>query len=333
MLILLTGRTGSGKSYQAISLILDSINNDRKVFTNILMSVQNKNYVYRNELAIRDFLAYIDETFTDVASLPDKEEEMRQTDYYNADFFLDEAHLLGFKKKIDSIQNWMTIHRHFNQNIYIITQIKQNIHRDYHFMFHEHIDMIPQNKRLSKGSIGYRRYDSVGGERLETKYFTPNSQIFELYHSGAVETGQNKDVIKLALYLAGLAVLLYFLYGSFSKILGLSGEEEEKKTTKTNTVAKIKHKSTTVEDGVYLKLKCVLNTCSSSRYPKITTNKQDLEYLIKDTSSKYLREKVSTPYLTVVYISASPLFLKTFGVKNEKKKDISTNSISTNSIL
>ena len=216
MIRLLTGKTGSGKSYHAVSLILDSLNNDRRVFTNIKINVEYDNYVYLDELAVKHFLSYIGDTFANVENLDDKKDELKNTDYFDSDFFIDEAHLIGFRDKKESILNWLTIHRHFNQNVTVITQVPSNVHRDYLMLFHSHIDMIPPNKRLSKNSMGYKEYDSYKGERLNTKYFKPDLGIFEIYNSGNIEQGVSQNVYKLGALLVGMLFLSVFAYWSAS---------------------------------------------------------------------------------------------------------------------
>lgn len=212
MIRLLTGRTGSGKSFKAVSLILESLESDRKVFTNIKIDIDNPNYHYIDELGVRAFLTYIEKTFEDVLNLDEKKAEVNSTEYFEADFFIDEAHLVGFKKLSDSILNWLTIHRHFHQNITVITQIASNIHRNYLDLFHNHIDMIPPNKRLSKSSMGYKEFDSYKGDRLRTHYFKPNLEIFELYNSGNMEVGVNQVVYKLVALVGGFIIIGFVLW-------------------------------------------------------------------------------------------------------------------------
>lgn len=212
MIRLLTGKTGSGKSFKAVSLILESLENNRNVYTNIKIDYDHENYHYIDELGVRAFLTYIEKTFEDVLNLDEKKAEVNATEYFESDFFIDEAHLVGFKKSTDSILNWLTIHRHFNQNITVITQIPSNVHRNYLDLFHNHIEMIPPNKRLSKSSMGFKEYDSFNGDRLRTHYFKPNLEIFELYNSGNVETGVNQVVYKLGMLLGGFVLIGLVLY-------------------------------------------------------------------------------------------------------------------------
>ena len=244
MLTLLTGKTGSGKSYHAVSCIMDSLLDDRKVFTNIKISVKDPNYVYLDELGIRDFLLYIETTFKEVKNLEDKKNEVKSTIYFESDFFIDEAHLVGFRDKKEAVLNWLTLQRHFNQNIHIITQVPTNVHRDYLTMFHSHIDMIPPNKRLSKTSMGLREYDAYKGDRLRTTYFKPELELFELYNSGNVEVGVNQVIFKLYGLGVGALILGVILYYSSSSFLGKYSDDENKTMISAAKVVADKHSLT-----------------------------------------------------------------------------------------
>ena len=232
---MLTGKTGSGKSYHSVSMIMEALETGRKVYTNIFINIDFPNYIYIDELGVRDFLSFIGDTFKDVSSLEDKKDEMRNTEYFDSDFYIDEAHLVGFREKKEAVLNWLTIHRHFNQNVFVITQIPSNVHRDYLNLFHSHIDMIPPNKRLSKSSMGFKEYDSYKGDRIKTKYFKPKTELFELYNSGNIEQAVNKNVYKLGALVVGMLFLFYFAIGSPSDFVHSFGYASN---DKNHTVSK-----------------------------------------------------------------------------------------------
>jgi hypothetical protein len=238
MLSLLTGKTGSGKSYFAVSQIVDKLKEGRTVYTNIKLNVEYENYIYLDELGVKTFLVYIGNTFKEVDNLEQKKHEVQQTQYFESDFFIDEAHLVGFRDKKEAVLNWLTIHRHFNQNITVITQVPTNVHRDYLNMFHGHIDMIPQNKRLSKNSMGYREYDAYKGDRINTKYFKPDLSIFEIYNSGNVEKGVNQDIAKLYMIGGGLAVMAIVLYNLASGFMDRRTLKDDSNETQIHLVEK-----------------------------------------------------------------------------------------------
>ena len=321
---LLTGKTGSGKSARAVELILVMLDAGTDVFTNIFISVFHPNYHYIDELGMKEFISLISLKFDNVDNLDEKKAEINKSIYANSNFFIDEAHLVGFKKKTDGIQNWLTIHRHFGQNIWVITQIPSNIHRDYLEMFHHHTNMIPQNKRLLKNSIGYRRYDAYKGESLGVIYYVPHSDIFELYNTGTAETGMNRDVVKLGIYLVGLSILLYSLYGSFKDILNIEDEEIKQEVVASEVKNKIEKKE--LIDGIYISFKCFLDTCT------LETTKQkflrkDLDYLLMKTDSKVMSETKTSSYLSMLSVLASPDLQKRINIKG--KKDDKKNNVNS----
>ncbi len=238
-LTLLTGKTGAGKTSKAVELVLDALNSGRLVYTNIEIYIDHPKLIYFDELAIKNFIRYIDLTFGDVSNLELKKKEVNESQYHDCDFFIDEAHLVGFAKKSEPIANWLSIHRHFFQNITAITQSAKRLHSDYLELFHTHIDMIPPNKRLVKGTLGYRVYDSYKGDRLSTRYYVPKADIFELYPSGNSEFGFNQDVLKLLGLLVGLFILLYIAYSSLSSVLNRTAHvaNTTQKTAVSTTVS------------------------------------------------------------------------------------------------
>ena len=241
MITLLTGRTGTGKSYYSVETIINTLAKDRKVFTNIKMNYSSDNFYYLDELGMRSFLQYIEKTFVLVQNLEEKKNELRNSIYFGAFFFIDEAHLIGFSKKTESILNWLTLHRHFDQDIFISTQIPQNLHRDYLPHFHGHIDMISQNKRIAKGTLGYKRYDSYGGERLETKFFKPDPNIFEIYNSGKNEQAVNKNVYKLFFLIVGLLVIAVVFWKASTSFLENSSDFNTTVSSSSSSPSAVSH--------------------------------------------------------------------------------------------
>jgi zona occludens toxin (predicted ATPase) len=217
MINLVTGKTGSGKTFYNINEMLKYIDGDRKIYTNILLNLEHENYIYFDEKNIKEFFEYINDTFANVENLEEKKEQLRSGVYANAIFFIDEAHLVGFKKINESINNWITLHRHFNQDIYIITQVPTNLHRDYLPQFHYHIDMIASNKKIP-GTIGYRKFDGYKGERLKTKFFKPDTLIFEMYNTGKAESETHPYIYQLGVLLIAMVIGIAFIVNQFMSV-------------------------------------------------------------------------------------------------------------------
>jgi len=248
MLYLVTGKTGSGKTYFLVSKILQFLQDEkdsRPIFTNIKLSLEHPRYRYLTELQVREFGLYLRETFAVVENLEQKKKEVQSSVWGNALFILDEAHLLGFQKKEEHLVNWLSLHRHFYQDIYLATQRLSNFHRDYLSFFHFHFDLVPSNRRILKDMMAYRLFDGVGGEKIETKYFRPEPEIFELYSSAKIEAQQSPIVRKAVFYFFVFVFLVLFVVYFFYSHFFLSFQKgkrynKEKNITKTYIIGKKK---------------------------------------------------------------------------------------------
>lgn len=236
MLTLITGKTGSGKSYKIISDILAVIET-RKVITNIHMNLTHENYIYKDESQIRDYIDEIAILFKEVKSLPLLIEDLKEKEFFGAFFVIDECHLVGFRKKLDPIINWLSVHRHINQDVYLVTQTLKKIDPTYYPDIHFHYDMIASNKRVNKDLIGWYKYDEIGGDKIQTKYIKPNKEIFEIYKTGQSEKSSNVFMVKLVLLVAFFFLMLMVMYYFFTR--GMSFQDNVADTNQSTPVTSI----------------------------------------------------------------------------------------------
>ena len=236
MISLITGKSGSGKSYKVISDILSILDN-RKVITNIEMNIEHPNYIYKNEGDLKDYILDISKLFEDVKDFPRLVNSLRDKEFFNVDFYIDECHLVGFRKKTEGLINWLSVRRHLNQSITLITQTLKKIDLSYIPDIHYHTEMIAQNKRINQSMIGWKKFDEVGGDKIETKYITPNKEIFEIYKSGKVESSPNVFVRKLFGLVALLIFVLVLVYVFFIEGMNNVNNEDSLSTVlNTDTV-------------------------------------------------------------------------------------------------
>lgn len=216
MLTLVTGKTGSGKSYFTVKKILEIISYS-KVITNVKINIEHPNYSYYDEEKIKEYLNLIRIDFANVDSFTSLVDKYKNHDLYGgATFFIDECHLLGFRKYEDALSNWLSVHRHFNQDIYLITQTTDKIHRSFLPEFQFWYRLIPSNKNITKDMMGYKKYDDVPTKALlETKYFKPDLDLFELYETGKNDSASNPMVKRFVLIL----LLLVSVVGALSYII------------------------------------------------------------------------------------------------------------------
>ena len=216
MLTLITGKTGSGKSYFTVKKILEIVDTT-KIITNIKINIEHPNYHYYSEDEINNYLDLIRIDFADVKDFTALVSKYKFHDLYgSATFFIDECHLLGFRKYEDALSNWLSVHRHFNQDIYLITQTTAKIHRNFLPEFQYWYRLIPSNKNITKDMMGYKKYDDVPTKSLlKTKYYKPNLELFELYETGKNDSESNPMVFKFLIIL----FLLFAVFGFITYII------------------------------------------------------------------------------------------------------------------
>ncbi|MEA2029486.1 MAG: zonular occludens toxin domain-containing protein [Campylobacterota bacterium] len=271
-IVAVLGRGGSGKSYCIANLILDQLEN-RLIITNVKLSIEHPNYVYKNEGEIKQYIAQINFYFQDVKDFPKLIESLKDKDFYKALFIVDEAHFVGFRKKDDGLINWLSVRRHLDQDIYLLTQTKKKIDTFYHPDISRVVEMIAPEKRVHKDLIGWRVYDEMGGDKLgRDKYVRPNQEIFGIYQTGKADGSTNPVVLKaIGLILALIAILVFFYIFFIRGVLGgMTSNDENKSMLPTlkpppisNNNQDIKEKTKTIN-----KTDCFLNE-------KIFNNKSD----------------------------------------------------------
>jgi zona occludens toxin (predicted ATPase) len=211
MITLFTGKTGSGKSNLVIKKILQELE-QRKIITNIKINIDHPNYVYKNEDEIVQYIDDIQSRFANVKDFPLLIESLKKEQFYSALIIVDEAHLLGFRKKHEGIVNWLSVHRHVHQDIWLVTQTLKKIDAVYLLDVHYYYKMVDPHKRVNKNLIGYYKYDGVGGDRIETKYYRPDPQVFDIYTTGKADSSTNVFIWKLFGLVGFIFLALYLVY-------------------------------------------------------------------------------------------------------------------------
>jgi len=220
MVLLHTGMMGSGKTLKAVQHILDCLSADKTVYTNITMNVEDENYHYYSET---DFLAYFDflkQTFIDYPNIDDAKSFIKSSKYHGAVFVIDEVQFLGFRTYDKVISDWLTIHRHFSQDIVMITPTATNVNKTYLTLVSRWYDFISPHNRVIKSHIQYKEYDGYGTVLIKTRIFKPHKELFSLYNTGKSESSTHPLVYKLGGLVVALLFVIYMLF--FSNTSGVS---------------------------------------------------------------------------------------------------------------
>lgn len=281
-----------------------------------------------DELAMRTFITYIRNTFDSVDNLDEKKLELKNSIYFGACFYIDEAQLIGFGSKDSALVNWLTLQRHFNQDIHMITQQKGFIHRDYLPLVHHYRDMM---KSIVPNTFGYKDYDGVGGEKLTTKFYTPSKLIFDIYETGKAEHSTNPMVYKLLGIVLLLLLGIGYLFFTFNDLEKVGQPSSSSFGKDSNTFSNLSNKTIRTEYSsfTYLKLNCIDDTCSN-RLHHIELYIDELNATVFYTQSKIsFIKKYSNNYASVSLLVTDDFINLFQGAKNYGKKKKENNNIST----
>lgn len=224
MLDLITGRPGSGKSYEATAFhILPALEAGRTVVTNMPLNVSEfskLNPLFSEQIIILQPSADNLRPFSVIEDYT-RYEKMHSPDGEGVLFVIDEAHMAigGTNKDVArEVREWYALHRHVVADVLIMTQSVRKLNK-------EILDMVRFHIGLSKNdALGmrnhYRRYvrdgvnGSLTGKGLSIRY---DKRFFPLYqtHTGksGKETSSNESTIwshwvfRYALPLAAIACI------------------------------------------------------------------------------------------------------------------------------
>jgi len=214
MIYLITGVPGSGKTYYAVNKIYEFINDKdckyKYIYTNINLNFKKCEQIKSNfvkQLVLDDLLQRIEKDYElselfKNNKLFDEETGELITDYdlyvrnklklfepyEHSLIILDECHLYFTEKTDPKMLRFLSYHRHFDIDLYLITQNKSLINRKYlAFVENMIIGVNPSKRFFSKVFVykiyaSYKEYNSnlAGKEKLKF-----DKKIADCYNSGS----------------------------------------------------------------------------------------------------------------------------------------------------
>lgn len=226
MIKLFTGLPGAGKTYRAV-YELQKVHNEYYVLHNIDGLREDKfdegKYISRfpeNEKEFRDFFSLENQ----------KRLHEESKDKYGRPLLIiiDECQIyLG--KVNEGIKAWLSYHRHLGQDVWLITQDKYNIAREYNNL----VEIEVQGKRGYVFKSFIYSYFSKG-ERVKTDKLPKDINVFNLYRSMTMdEVKKPKSKLMLfALICGGLALGFGIFYIFVMLPKGFKDEKAIKKEIK-----------------------------------------------------------------------------------------------------
>lgn len=336
MITLVDGLMGSGKSYYAVHYIHSKKDEYYHIYTNIdgfKFSDNIKPLQFSWLLGILDDLKliYDDESKSD----QDLWDYLYSIGFLNSNvkeeikpvlIVLDEAHN-EFDAKNNLLTWFITYHRHLFIDAIFITQTYTLIHYSYHKLFENILHAIPASKQLFTFKFKYQKHiklpisDGKFGTYSGDIYLKKDPSVFALYQSG--DKVRSKSFVKKYLYyLVGFAVLA--LFGFFYVLYTFTSKVEPVRSvtpSSSNSTVVLKGVPSSVSslsDSLYLRFDCFLDVCTNKENG-ISFSVDDVEYLLKNTDSKFLRAVKRSGGFASLYVLASPRFMDLF--KNRSEKD------------
>jgi len=333
MITYIFGKPGSGKSYKAITIILEELKT-RPVYSNIELKKYLAGYNYLHQDMMSSWLGFIEHLYVKSQDELIPEEviykELRNRGISDCSIFIDEAHIYGFNnlKKKDFLLFFLALQRHVNLNIFLITQTRKQLHSVFHDFGDTVISSVSATERLIASVLEYRYFSHVDMIRDTSSAFKnekiiPKKEIFELYTSGDKNTGDDGFRKKLKFLIIGIVIVSIFLIRQFYSLIH-SGPDDLNDLHNSNEISVTNDTNISslspIKNNIYVSLICVNDECKNSIL-KINVSLDDLQSVVLDSNSRFLSVKRHSSSLSVVNLLASEEFIKLFqGANNEKNK-------------
>jgi len=288
MINLITGVPGAGKTYLAVKFIYDYLNSKdpkyRFIYTNINLNFKKCDKLksgYVKPLSLDDLMQRIEKDYElselfKNNQLFDEETGELVTDYdsYVRDklklfepyehslIILDECHLYFTSSTDPKLLRFLSYHRHYDIDMYLITQNKSLINRKYlAFIENMYVGQNPSKRLFSKVFV-YKLYASytekksnyVGKEKYPFSY-----KIASCYNSGSTKINKSFSA-RLILPLIIISFIAMFGFIAFRNYLSCGSVFGCSKHIKNSSVKALPHTSKVTETTQFHKSTFVQNS-------------------------------------------------------------------------
>lgn len=232
MIQFVTGIPGSGKSYYGLFSIAINFNKtlqNNKKFKNFQLSKTKYKVALTNinEIKFESFENVKPLNFEEFKSIitnlhnqyklgktdSELEEIAKDEDFFNTLIVLDECH--NFMGKDDEVLIWwLSYHRHFFQDIILITQDLPLVHKKYKAFSEFYYKAMPSSRKLFNTTMNYQQYNGSQMYKTQlalTKKLPILKEVFQLYGSG--ENNKQKSLVRHFLILATIIFIIVLTAG------------------------------------------------------------------------------------------------------------------------
>jgi zona occludens toxin len=295
MIQFVTGIPGSGKSYYGLFSIAINFNKtlqNNKKFKNFQLSKTKYKVALTNinEIKFESFENVKPLNFEEFKSIITKlhnqyklgktdselEEIAKDEDFFNTLIVLDECH--NFMGKDDEVLIWwLSYHRHFFQDIILITQDLPLVHKKYKAFSEFYYKAMPSSRKLFNTTMNYQQYNGSQMYKTQlalTKKLPILKEVFQLYGSG--ENNKQKSLVRHFLILATIIFIIVLIAGVIylKNFFGGGAIEKDKIQTPQQSqklnFTKEKKNNNNSQNGEFYEMYCNFSYCfiNSNIYEK-----------------------------------------------------------------
>lgn len=298
MITYVFGKTGSGKSYKMVSLMVQDLENNKKVYSTIELNSHIDNYNFLDSNKLREWFINIESIYIETQEDILEEEviysKIREFGIYDCSIFIDEAHIYGFndRGRVAFLMFFFALQRHINIDIYLGTQTPKQLNSLFHDLGDSIITCISPTERLMSNMLEYRYFSDVSLIRNSSNAYRnekvlPKKEIFELYTSGANNKGDGGFRKKLKFILIGMIIVSIFVLYQFSKLLSpdsYGNNLKDKNSTKEKNINPNKE----IDKNLIKKKEIILiekKELNSTKKKDFYINSSNPKYLVVSCSS------------------------------------------------
>jgi len=222
MLLFITGVPGAGKTYYSVNKIFNEfIKSDTHysfLYTNIAMfkfGVSPKFKEFNNSVFF-DKISQLYSMYSQNCLESELIEKAKELEIFNSFFVIDEAHNF-FDRERPELVFFLTYHRHFFCDIFLVSQNLLLIHYKYRYLAEYFVKAKSSSISLNPRVFSYNYFaDDKFNEKLESVTLLKRKEVFQLYSAADVVRSKN-FISKFFIYIilaivVSLSVFLYLIH-------------------------------------------------------------------------------------------------------------------------
>lgn len=224
------------------------------------------------------------------------EDSIKDEDFFYTLIVLDECQ--NFLNKDDEVLVWwLSYHRHFFQDIILLTQDIPLVHKKYKSFTEFYYKAMPSSRKLFNTSMVYHQYSGYQlfqTQKVNTKKLPILNEIFSLYGSG--ENNKQKSLVVHFLVIAFVLLIILIVF-FFWFISTMTEDEPKKQSNQANTISNPTNyvsapvpikKVDEFEKSTYFEMFCNKNICF------VNNNVFNREYIFKVLNQEYKTRFIKT---------------------------------------